>query len=286
MKKYRYDPSSKKFVCPQCLKKRFVLFVDADNSYLPREFGKCDRELSCGYVRYPGKEIEFTLKPLLPSPKRETSFIEETLVNSSLKSYNINKLFVFLSKKFNESRVTEVFKKYRVGTSNYWYGSTVFWQIDPNGKVRTGKVMLYCLHRGKRIQEPFDHITWVHKLKNFRDFELKQVFFGSHLINDYPDKVVCLVESEKTALIMELVNPNYLWMAVGSLHLLSFERIKFLKGKTIVLFPDTDGHKIWKEKAEKIETQMQQKIYVSDLVINRSIAHDPKEGFDLADLIG
>ena len=33
-------------------------------------------------------------------------------------------------------------KRYKVGTSKYWDGATVFWQTDNQNKIRTGKIML------------------------------------------------------------------------------------------------------------------------------------------------
>ena len=53
---YRYslDRSSKKFTCPECRQKRFVRYVDAEtDEYLPEQFGRCDREVNCGYHQNP-----------------------------------------------------------------------------------------------------------------------------------------------------------------------------------------------------------------------------------------
>ena len=54
--------------------------------------------------------------------------------------------------------------EYHVGTSKHWTGATVFWQVDNQGKVRTGKVMLYNPETGKRVKEPYSHVSWVHSL--------------------------------------------------------------------------------------------------------------------------
>ena len=91
--------------------------------------------------------------------------------------------------------------EYRVGTSKHWPGSCVFWQIDINGRVRTGKVMLYDAESGKRVKEPYSHLTWAHSLLKLPDFNLRQCFFGEHLLPMNRGKPVALVESEKTAMV-------------------------------------------------------------------------------------
>lgn len=73
-------------------------------------------------------------------------------------------------------------KRYKVGTSKYWDGATVFWQTDNQNKVRTGKIMLYNPETGKRIKEPYNHVTWVHSVLHKGDYNLKQCFFGEHLL--------------------------------------------------------------------------------------------------------
>jgi len=56
--------------------------------------------------------------------------------------------------------------------------------------------MLYSPTTGKRVKEPFNHITWVHKALKQPDFNLKQCLFGEHLLQD-KTKPVAIVESEK-----------------------------------------------------------------------------------------
>ncbi len=86
--------------------------------------------------------------------------------------------------------------RYRIGTSNHWPNATIFWQIDQQQKVHTGKIMLYDYHTGHRVKDPFNHIAWVHKSENTKNFHLKQCLFGLHLLR--PDtKIVAIVEPEK-----------------------------------------------------------------------------------------
>lgn len=86
--------------------------------------------------------------------------------------------------------------RYRIGTSNHWPNATIFWQIDQQQKVHTGKIMLYDYHTDHRVKDPFNHIAWVHKSENTKNFHLKQCLFGLHLLR--PDtKIVAIVEAEK-----------------------------------------------------------------------------------------
>ena len=159
----------------------------------------------------------------------------------------------------------------------------MFWQTDLTGRVRTGKIVKYV--NGDRVTKPFNHVTWAHKRLHLNDYVLRQVMFGSHLLKFYAGDIVCIVESEKTALVMDMYCPGRLWLSICSLTMLSFERLKFLKGNNIILYPDTDGDDKWKAKAEIISKKMGQRIYVSELVKNQTILFDQKDGFDLADIV-
>lgn len=54
--KFSLDTSSKKFICPNCNKKRFVRYLDTNTSnYLADEYGRCDRETNCNYHKAPSK---------------------------------------------------------------------------------------------------------------------------------------------------------------------------------------------------------------------------------------
>jgi hypothetical protein len=72
---------------------------------------------------------------------------------------------------------------------------------------------------------------------------------------EYSHKVVCIVESEKTALIAAACIPECLFMATGSLENLTLDRLKPLRGRRIKLYPDTsqDGSAFekWSKKADE-----------------------------------
>ena len=61
-------------------------------------------------------------------------------------------------------------------------------------------------------------VDWIHSLLKRRhelaeEWQLSQCLFGEHLLGTYPDKVVVLVESEKSAVIGSAIFPGYVWLA-------------------------------------------------------------------------
>ena len=142
-----------------------------------------------------------------------------------------------------------------------WHdGRVVFWQIDHEGNPRAAKLMRYLSngHRDKTV-----HPGWIYNQDGVRQrlepdkHEILKPLFGSHLLRSYPQAVVNIVESEKTAIIMA----NYygdpqsqLWLACGGLKFLKLESIQPLidQGRTVWLWPDKDGVNGWQEVADKL----------------------------------
>jgi hypothetical protein len=66
MGKHRYilDPGTRKHVCPDCGKVRFVRYIDTETGeYLPGDFGRCDRESNCNYHKRPPLETRCFFVP-------------------------------------------------------------------------------------------------------------------------------------------------------------------------------------------------------------------------------
>jgi hypothetical protein len=278
--KYSLDKTSKKFICPVCNKKRFVRYFDFEkNNYLPHEYGRCDRESSCGYHLTPATNPTFTTIEKT-KPLQAISTISEGYVNASTSHYNHNNLFQFLLKHFSEEEILQCFQKYQIGTSKIWNGSCVFWQIDMNNNVRSGKIMLIDSNSGKRIKKPYPHINWVHKVLNLENYNLKQCYFGEHLLQRVAtNSKIALVESEKTAITMSLFLKDYVWVATGSKQNLNSELLKPYKNYNIVLFPDCGEFEDWNKKALYLNNHGY-KIKCSNLLENKGY----EKGTDLADL--
>lgn len=176
-------------------------------------------------------------------------------------------------------RVSQVLDDYHVGHGKN--GHTIFWNLDEQGHVRTGKMMKYKPdgHRDKEAKWNFD---WIHAtLIKHWDPERREMvedppypfpdiynpekqmahitIFGMHLTQAamYRHATIKLVESEKTAILMAIAygnNASDLWMACGGLEMITRERLKPLidQGRHIILYPDRDGVEKWKAKMAAI----------------------------------
>jgi hypothetical protein len=256
--------------------------------------GRCNREINCGYHYTPKQyftDHKITREnipypkfnhPTASVPDKSESYIPFRIFKSSLQKHEDNHFIQYLVSFFGAEITSELVGKYFIGTSKHWGGSTVFWQIDDTGKIRSGKVMLYNATTGKRVKEPFSHITWVHKLLKQEEFVLRQCFYGEHLLKDKTIPVA-IVESEKTAIIASIYLKQFTWLAVGSLNNLSREICEVLHGRFVVLFPDLKGFEKWSDKAKQFSAIAT--FTVSDLLERKATEEEKKKGLDLADYL-
>jgi hypothetical protein len=303
METYRYvlEKSNKKHVCPECSKKTFVPYIDIQTGeHLPNNYGRCDRETNCSYHLNPYKdgytktlfETVHSCKPFRPVlrpkiPAKELSTIKLETLKQSRKDYSQNNFIQWLNSLFEKDVVINLISRYHIGTSKHWPGATVFWQIDRQGKIRTGKIMLYNPETGRRIKkEQRSLINWVHTVLKLENFNLQQCCFGEHLLNKYPSNPVGIVESEKTAIIASVYLPTLVWLAVGSLANLNINKCKVLAGRNVYLFPDLNAFDKWQHKALELSKQMPGTLFkVSDLLQNSANETDKLSGADLADYL-
>ncbi len=285
--RFSLDKSSKKFRCPKCSKKRFVKYVDyKTGEYLPNGYGRCDRESSCGFFKDPYREgyvdgsSSFRQKKV--SQKSKTiDLIPKNVYQDSLRGYRKNRFVEYLESLFDHRTVQGLIQNYNIGTSKYWKGATVFWQIDSNNNIRTGKVMLYSLD-GHRVKKPFSHINWVHSIL-YNRYNLEQCLFGEHLLTCDKTIPVAIVESEKTAIISSVYFPEFIWLAVGAKSNLKPERCNSLVGRRVILFPDLGAYEDWKKRAKSLSYFCE--VQVSDLLEENSVDISQTEGYDLADYL-
>lgn len=292
-----YKGVASRYNCPRCDNKNvFTRYIDIETGqYISVQVGRCNRESKCGYHYKPKQYFEDhhlpeniyrTIKShqvtSMGFKKKAISFIDPAVYKASLKGYDDNCLVSYLVRLFGYNKTDELTHKYSIGTSKYWNGATVFWQIDKFGKIRTGKIMLYNPNNGKRVKEPFNHITWVHRALKIDNFELQQCLFGEHLLNEH-SKPVAIVESEKTAIIASVYFPEFIWLATGSISNLTIEKCRILKGRYVVLFPDIKGYQKWHHKASELSAIT--KIVTSDFLEQKATFEEQNQGLDLADYL-
>ena len=189
-------------------------------------------------------------------------------------------------------------RRYRLGINRH--GAVIFWQIGLQGQVYDGKIMYYkqdC-HRDHERKT-----TWVRAvMKRFygceADISCGHGLFGGHLLGLTDDFAtlkathcqrmpVAVVESEKTAVIMSELYPEYLWLATGGLSELTPQKLFVLRGRKVVIFPDTDpdgnAFGAWFGIVRKAEWLMGQKLFVSPLLEQHATKEQKERKIDVAD---
>lgn len=257
---YKYSFARKgKWICPACDHKTFVLYVDANGEPLSEIVGKCDRADNCNHHYTPSqyfkdrgvsREQQPPKPRIAPQPLKPPTYIGPETLKASLCRYGENRFLKYLRRLFGDAEVKRLVERFYIGSFNHWEGDTVFWQIDRHNKIRGGKIMLYNPDTGKRVKEPYSRINWVHKVSGMKDYNLSQCLFGEHQLNDEADrrKYVCIVESEKTAIICSSLVPDAVWLACGGCKNLTPTRCEPLRGRKTILFPDNGQFVAWAER--------------------------------------
>lgn len=284
----------KKYDCQYCgCKNSFTRYIDAvSGELLSSEFGICDRINTCGAHVVP-KVNDVNGELFVDSNKIKKEFREnydlspncispEYLIDS-LGDYKNNNFVKFLFDNFPHDDVWETLIKYKVGTSHYpWENSTIFWQIDQDLVIRTGKIMDYNPKTCKRIKEEngWAHINWFH-CQEHEDYVLEQCLFGCHLICDSTDEYN-VVEGEKTAIIASIACKNkQTFLATGGQQNINEKKFIPLLDKKIIMHPDKG--KAFVDWKNKVATNLSNhNITFNEKLERNKLAED---GEDIADII-
>lgn len=309
--RFHLDKSSRKFRCPGCGEKRLVRYVDSETGYYVAEnFGRCDRENRCQYHERPDfsaiKRPISDLGRATDPPPKEPDYVSVEFVGKSMDNWEKTNFAKFLIEKFGFEKAKEAAAAYFLGRSRQFNGkASIFWQIDKEERVRTGKILAYDETTGKRLKNENSPLTnykgeqvdclYIHKQIK-KDFNLSGTFFGCHLLEDFPEKKVCIVESEKTAVICSILIPQYNWLATGGktgIKIHEYSVYSYLKGKTVVMFPDFGKPSKqgitpflrWKEDAQHIHSRISLSLKVSDYLESNLPDEWRDYDIDLADVL-
>ena len=188
------------------------------------------------------------------------------------------------------NRILDMLTDYRIGESRN--GMVIYWQIDEQQCVRTGKMMLYRPD-GHRDKDSIGNFGWIHsrlfKAGKFdgEQWDVKKTLYGMHLLNLAPHATINIVESEKTALFMSICYGGMarnLWMASGGKSNLSREKLKPLieQRRDIFIYPDHDGIEEWQEQAKLINYP---NLYVKTDIDKEYWRPEDGEKADIADIL-
>lgn len=243
--KYQLRRGGRKMVCPNCGQRRFVPYVltEDNETIVNPDWGRCDRESSCGYWMKPNGNVQ------LPDTARIVKPVEPLRFDHTCGIPNrFNSLMPYAEWLVGKEKAGKAFELYNVTTM---YGDwCVFWQVAKDGTIRAGKAIRYVSgHRDKTQTPP---VKWLHKDKALKSFytgeALEQCFFGEHLLTE--GCKVAVVESEKTALLMSAIRGDYVWLAAGgSCNLQNPTKNKVLDGYDVTVFPDNGMFVKWRQIA-------------------------------------
>ncbi len=244
--------------------------------------------------------------------------LDPTLVSRSLSVDSVFCQSAVSAGYLSQSQLRHAANRYCLGTTKD--GGVIFWQIDDLQRVHSGKVMYYqpdC-HRSKG-----HHPTWVHCLIKDQlppDFTFQPCLFGLHLLSktiatphsqgenlsDRTNKkesvksvssvvknpsVVCIVESEKSAVILSEKFPDFVWLSCGGLQSFKPELLAPLVNHKIVVFPDTDetgeAYKQWLAVLQQAQRQYAFKypLRISNLLEQHASFEQKSRKIDIVDFL-
>jgi len=274
----KYAGRATRHECPNChVQQTFSRYVDERGSYISDHVGRCNRADKCGYHLTPSeyfqtKGVNYTPTiHVAPKPLPPTDYIPEEMM---VRSLNTDNNFIhFLTKYFPLIDVARTIEKYRIGDGKD--GKVIYWQIDREDRIRTGKIMLYDSETGKRAKNVSGSFDWVHRhVKS--PYQLSQCLYGLHLVKKSTPPIA-VVESEKSAIIASITIPEYTWVATGGKQ--NYRLLEALRGHDVTLFPDLGAYKDWSKYAVKYGFK------VSQLLEQVATDADKENGLDIADYI-
>ncbi|MBQ7966609.1 MAG: hypothetical protein IJ290_01675 [Bacteroidaceae bacterium] len=225
--------------CPDCGRTgKFSPYIDTVTMRPvdDRTCGRCNRLSNCGY-HLPPREMLASPNPLTKRGLAESAmsaapslrgraggeaneFYEKMRRACEQSQPWGSHLVTWLRTQFPRDAVAAALKRYRVGGTPD--GATLWWQIDEQGRVHTGKAMLYNPLTGHRVKEQGFPVNWAHRMRLYgepSELVAPQCLFGLSLLNtehtdlttDYTDFSDSLHDGSSTSQEENPSNPRNLW---------------------------------------------------------------------------
>ena len=328
---YRYSLASNKLPkleCPIChRKKHWQRYYNTETGKaLADKYGRCDNEDKCGHEVSPYDDTEFTYG--VPVQNRCSHRAERVIVKkNSIKTYIPNAVLNKLKREFLKNQfylnlldlisyaeakivVDTIFDLYSIGTiyGGHLKGACAFPYIDYNQRVHTIQVKRFDALNHSINPPNFIHPilkreylknnkvlpTWL--IEYLKNNSFVSCYFGEHLLKQYPNNPVALVEAPKTAIYGALFfglpkkSTDLIWLATFNKSSLTKEKCSVLEGRNVILFPDLskdgDTFENWKSKSKKLEIEIPKvKFNVSAFLEFNASQSQKDKGLDLADFL-
>lgn len=263
--------------------------------------------------RYPTKHQKQIENP--PTMSKLTPFDLETY-RKTHKGYDnntfIQNLLHNIEFPFDKKDVEKAIEMYGLGTiekGEYKNGIT-FPFIDIKGNVRVVQVKKFD-EKNHSIGKPMTLNRLIEYALNnqkkplpkwLEDYNANEgkftCFFGEHLLKDYPNCPIALVEAPKTAIYCWLYFQNSnvpiykdcVWLAVGAKGYLKRDKINVLAGREVYVLPDLSKNgetfKEWESEFKNCEELWPGTRFILDDILEEwGTAEQREDGADIADIL-
>jgi hypothetical protein len=228
-----FDYKRPKGQCPSCHEKGAWRFLKTGNNRLPDEFGICDKG-KCGHSNWPKKGASVRQEKIVEKPAPEVIYATPERTKELLdKTNDFNNALHVLAHTLGVP--SSHLQKWRVATDG---NAIAYLHFNKAGQLCNAKWMPYHPN-GKRNH---DRKPWTfpqpHEEKNQ---EYKFCLYGEHLLSDDRARPVCLVESEKSAVLASYFYPQFDWLACGAANGVADHKIAPLHNRLVYWLRDADG---------------------------------------------
>lgn len=264
-----------------------LTFLDAC-AWLAREFNRGVTFGTPPSVKFNAVQKEKASKPIA---QKEVTYIPMEVVDAMV---SCESSFVkCMMQVFDSYRVQSIVEDYKLGCYDYggYEDCVVFPSIDEKGRVHNLKVQHYCCddHSERFFCSDKGHCYWIGKhlarqgvVAKDAEFD-NNCLFGAHLLSRYPGCPVMLVESPKNALVGAAICYDCLWVATGNKGMLTYDNLRCLRNRDVIVYPDRDAISEWKAILSSPRMQALANFTVSDFCERYASADSPK--YDIADFI-
>ncbi len=259
----------KKGSCPNCNKTNCFRYYDN----LPKEYGICDHKNNCNYHKNPFNENLETQKLISTRVDslnyNKTQKPEKSIIYPN-KDY-LSKVLANQSTNFHNSLIENLkitsdhLLSWAVGGEN---GYTCFVYQNNKKALNIKKISYKTDCKRDKDKIPF-------YLKASEKTKYSLCLYGEHLLSE--NKIICLVESEKTAIIASYFYKQFDWLATGGSNGLTVDKVQTLINRQVYYLGDNDNAGNENSTLKKLDQY--------NIKYKKVTFETAKESEDLADLI-